>query len=71
MSASPSDEDRLAKIEILLSHLQQDIDKLNEALIGQQKETMALRTLISRVESEVDQLAFPPANPLDEKPPHY
>lgn len=71
MSDSPDDSDRLATIEILLSHLQHDIDKLNEALISQQAQIDEIRTSISRVESEVEQLAVPPSDPIDEKPPHY
>lgn len=71
MPDSPTDSDRLAQIEMLLSHLQHDIDKLNEALISQQTQIDEINTSISRVESEVEQLAVPPSNPLDEKPPHY
>lgn len=71
MSGSPPSDDRLTKVETLLSHLQHDVDKLNEALILQQAEMKELRTSISRVKSEVDQLGFPPANPIDERPPHY
>ncbi|MCA9077310.1 MAG: SlyX family protein [Planctomycetaceae bacterium] len=71
MSDSPDDSERLATIEILLSHLQHDIDKLNEALISQQGQIDEIRASISRVESEVEQLAVPPSDPVDEKPPHY
>ncbi len=71
MPASPSDNDRLANIEMLLSHLQHDVDKLSEALILQHSEMKNIRTSISKVESEVEQLGVPPSNPVDEKPPHY
>jgi len=71
MTASQPHEDHLAKIETLLSHLQHDIDKLNDALISQQAEIDGFRRSLSQVESNVDQLSFPPQNPLDEKPPHY
>ena len=71
MSDHSTDNDRLAKVEMLLSHLQHDIDKLNEALISQQAQIDGIQRSISRVESEVEQLAVPPSNPLDEKPPHY
>ncbi len=71
MSASPPDSDRLANIEILLSHLQHDVDKLNEALIAQQTEIREVRRSLRRVESEVDLMGQLPSDPLDERPPHY
>ncbi len=71
MSASLPESDRLANIEILLSHLQHDVDKLNEALIAQQAEIREVRRSLQRVESEVDLMGQAPSDPLDEKPPHY
>ena len=71
MSADRPTDERLATIETLLSHLQHDVDKLNEALISQQTEINGLSRSLHKLESAVDQIPQPPENPLDERPPHY
>ena len=64
-------EDRLATIEMLLSHLQHDIDKLNEAFMTQDAEIDELKRSLARLEAAVVQIPQPPDDPLDERPPHY
>ena len=71
MDAERPTEERLESIETLLSHLQHDVDKLNEALFSQQAEISELKMQLSKLESTVDQIPQPPENPLDERPPHY
>lgn len=71
MSADPSTAARLEQIEILLSHLQHDIDRLNEALISQQTEIVELKRSLLKLEAAVDQIPHTPHDPLDERPPHY
>ena len=71
MSADRPTGERLATIETLLSHLQHDMDTLNEALISQQAEIDGLNQLLGKLKSTVDQIPQPPENPLDERPPHY
>ena len=56
-------EDRLTRVETLLSHLQHDLDKLNDALVGQQLQIDQLRQLMSKVEAAVDQLPESPRIP--------
>jgi len=71
MSGDESTDVRLEKIEVLLSHLQHDVDKLNDALISQQAEIGGLKHSLAKLESAVDQIPQPPRSPLDERPPHY
>ena len=71
MTADESTQDRLTAIEMLLSHLQHDIDKLNEALIFQQSEIDGLRRSLARIEAAVDELPLPPTDPTHDRPPHY
>ncbi|MGD9855731.1 MAG: SlyX family protein [Planctomycetaceae bacterium] len=71
MSADEPTETRLENIEVLLSHLQHDIDKLNDALISQQAEIVDLKRSLLKLESTVDQFPPPLQDPLDERPPHY
>lgn len=68
---TPSDSERLVQVESLLSHLQHDVDKLNEALIEQQQQIEDLRKLVSKVESDVQQIPDSPRDPREERPPHY
>ncbi len=71
MSADRATDERLDTIETLLSHLQHDVDKLNEALISRQTEISELNRQLTKLTSAVDQIPQPPDNPLDERPPHY
>ncbi len=64
-------EDRLTRLESLLMHVQYDLDQLNTAVLRQQAELDAVRSLIGRLEST---LTAPPPEPRDpqlERPPHY
>jgi SlyX protein len=67
----PGDAERLTQVEVLLSHLQHDVDKLNEVLIEQQAQIDVLKQLVRKVESVVDQIPEPPLDPEQERPPHY
>lgn len=67
----PNESGRLTQVETLLSHLQHDVDKLNEALINQQSQIDEVRQLITKVEAVIDQLPEPEPDPAHERPPHY
>jgi uncharacterized coiled-coil protein SlyX len=71
MTADESTPDRLTAIEMLLSHLQHDIDKLHEALISQQSQIDGLRRLLARWEASLEELPLPPTDPAADRPPHY
>ena len=66
-----SDPDRLTQVEMLLSHLQHDVDKLNEALIAQQSQIEDLEQKIVKLTSIVETLPEEPRDPAEERPPHY
>jgi uncharacterized coiled-coil protein SlyX len=70
-SPKRNDRERLTQVESLLSHLQHDIDKLNDALIDQQRQVDELRTLVLKLESAVEQFPDSPRDPREERPPHY
>jgi uncharacterized coiled-coil protein SlyX len=67
----PRADERLTKLELLLSHLQYDVDKLNEVLISQQAQIDALRQSLAKVESVMEHLPESPRDLEQERPPHY
>lgn len=72
IDAPPPDADnRLTRLELLLSHLQYDVDKLNEALIGQQSQIDALGQMLSKMETVIEHLPEPSRDLEQERPPHY
>ncbi len=65
--------DRIVDLEILMTHMQEDFQKLNAAVLDQQQELAALAKSLQRLESKVDKLGDEPdsRDPLQERPPHY
>lgn len=70
-SFTPSEDERLTRLESLLSHLQYDVDKLNDALVAQQSQIDELRRMMSKMESVIEHLPEAPRDPDQERPPHY
>jgi uncharacterized coiled-coil protein SlyX len=70
-SLPPHADDRLTKLELLLSHLQYDVDKLNAALISQQAQIDELRQSLSKVQGVLEHLPETPRDLEQERPPHY
>jgi SlyX protein len=72
MSATNADE-RLTNVELLLTHLQHDLEQLSQVVFRQQSELDALRKELALLDSRVVTLAEGPElrDPLAEKPPHY
>lgn len=73
MSAPSPDPHRLAQIEELLTHLQHDVEQLNQALLGQQRQLDELRRSFVTLGDRVQRMS--PGDegfdPVLEKPPHY
>lgn len=69
----PPSEDRLVALELLVTHLQYDVEQMNVALREQQREIQSLHGLLARLERRVTQLQEPPEirDPEAERPPHY
>lgn len=72
-SAMPPTEDRVTNVELLLTHLQHDLDQLSQVVFRQQAELDALRKELTTLDSRVGTLTEGPEtrDPQAEKPPHY
>ncbi len=65
--------DRIQSLEMLVMHLQHDIEQLNSVILSQHGEIRALRALIERFESQLaSALTDPEVRDIEqERPPHY
>lgn len=73
MPESSTQADRIVELEMLVTHLQQDLAILNDIVIDQQKQLDALARQLSKLDERRLQLE-PLADPRDfeaERPPHY
>ena len=73
MSFVEPDRQRIVELELIVTHLQHDLESLNAALLEQQKEIVFLRSVVSRIDDRMKrgtggEEQFDPAA---EKPPHY
>ncbi len=66
-------DDRQTQIEMLLAHLQQDVDQINESLTHHLQRMQEMDRRVQRIEQELELLGQPPENrdPEQERPPHY
>ncbi len=73
MSENSLSDERLTAIETLLMHMQHELEQLNSALLGQQRDTDALRKDLDRLRGHIERLETAPEarDPKLEKPPHY
>ena len=67
------DESRLINLESAVSHLQHDLEQLNEAVLRQDQELTLLKQLAQRLESRLGELADSEIehDPEADRPPHY
>jgi SlyX protein len=65
--------ERLTELEMLVMHLQHDLEQMNEVVLRQQAEIDKLKTTISRLQEDLSGLAEDQdgAGPPLERPPHY
>jgi SlyX protein len=73
MSETPLLPNRLIELELLVTHLQRDLESLNGALVDQQKQIDSLHRLIAGLNDRVKRLGDDeePRDPVEERPPHY
>lgn len=71
MSDNGPHDERLVKIELLLMHLQHDVDQLSKVLLDQQGELDSLRRAMDQLASVVEHDNAEPRSPEEERPPHY
>ena len=69
----PTTEDRLTNVELLLTHLQHDIEQLSQVVFRQQSEIDAAHKQLAMLDSRIVTLSDAPEtrDPQAEKPPHY
>jgi uncharacterized coiled-coil protein SlyX len=72
----PSDPppDRMIQIESALMHLAHDVEAMQQAIVGQQREVDAIRRVLERLQAAWDReegLSQETSDPAAEKPPHY
>lgn len=65
--------ERVTTLEMLVMHLQHDLEQLNSVVLRQQTELQSLQRMFGRLEARFDR--FEPhedrRDPLEERPPHY
>jgi uncharacterized coiled-coil protein SlyX len=66
-------EDRVVKLEFLVTHLEHEVATLNSVILEQQKQIDALNRTIARLDDRVTRLTFDEErrDPQSERPPHY
>jgi uncharacterized coiled-coil protein SlyX len=67
-------EARIQELEFIVSHLQKNVDDLNDALLLQQKQLDQLGRRIEQARSMAESVLGSEHSPrtlLDDKPPHY
>jgi len=71
---APATDDRVVNVELLLTHLQHDLEQLSQVVFRQQAELDAVRKELALLDSRVVTLSIEGSevrDPLAEKPPHY
>ncbi|MAT15607.1 MAG: hypothetical protein CMJ46_10100 [Planctomyces sp.] len=63
---------RIVELETLFTHLQHDVQQLNDVIIEQRQELEKLHEVNDRLQQHIEDLENPEErNPSDERPPHY
>lgn len=73
MASADNLSDRVQSLEMMLMHMQHDVEQLNDVILSQQNEIRALRALVERFEGRLEQaIGDPEVRDIEaEKPPHY
>jgi len=66
-------EERLVKLEFLVTHLEHEVATLNSVILDQQKQIEFLNHTASRLDNRIARLTFEEErlDPQTERPPHY
>ncbi|MCA9041657.1 MAG: SlyX family protein [Planctomycetaceae bacterium] len=65
-------EQRIMELETLFTHLQHDVQQLNQVILEQQKQLDALHKKNEQLLQHIEELEKPEErDPLQERPPHY
>lgn len=73
MPADESPSTHTTELEILITHLQEDFQKLNSVVLDQQRQIAELVKTVERLDGKLQKLGEEPEtrDPLQERPPHY
>jgi uncharacterized coiled-coil protein SlyX len=66
-------ESRITELELLVTHLQRDVDALNSVVVEQQKQLDGLHRLLTKLDHRVEEFfdGEETRDPVAEQPPHY
>ena len=66
-------DERIVKLELLVTHLEHELATMSSVLVEQRKEIDLLKRTTARLDDRVARLAEDdePRDPGDERPPHY
>lgn len=73
MASSQTHHERIVELELIVTHLQRDLDTLNGVLLEQHKEIDALRKYVAKLDDRLTRAGSQdePFDPVAERPPHY
>ena len=73
MAATEDPHTRIVELEMLVTHLQHDVQTLNGVILDQQKQLDKFREVLSRLDDRVTRMGDPAEkfDPHLERPPHY
>jgi uncharacterized coiled-coil protein SlyX len=66
-------EARITELELLVTHLQRDVDALNSVVLEQQKQLDGLHRVLTKLDHRVEEFfgGEETRDPVAEQPPHY
>jgi SlyX protein len=66
-------ETRITELELLVTHLQRDLEALNSVVLEQQKQLDRLGKSLDKLDHQVEDMldGGESRDPLAERPPHY
>ncbi|MDD7202570.1 MAG: SlyX family protein [Sphaerochaetaceae bacterium] len=66
------ESERVEKVEIKLSYLEETVDQLNEIVVAQQKEMVELHACVDALKKKVAELMLDEGEEIaNRRPPHY
>jgi len=65
--------EQVVELQLLVTHLQRDMETLNQVVLEQQRQLDHLRLLLGRIDDRLVQMSpdSPSFDPGSERPPHY
>jgi len=72
-SSGAASAEQVVELQLLVTHLQRDMETLNQVVLEQQRQLDHLRMLVTRIDDRIIQMSpdSPTFDPRSERPPHY